>query len=271
VTLLGTPPGAGVARRPVGRWGLTGLLAVVVLWSLHGTGVGPASLAAADAAGAQVLSGMLRPDLRPEVLADVGRAALQTVQVAVAGLVLSVLLAVPVALLLTAHARVARPLREAARTVAGLLRGVPELVWALLLVATVGLGPTAGAYALGLHGAGLLGKLWAEQLDAVDPVPVEAVRLAGAGRAAVLALAVVPQAGAGLGSLLLYQLECNVRAATVLGVVGAGGLGGQIDLALRLFDHRQLGTLVLAVLVLVLGVDALSRAVRRRFGARWAP
>ncbi len=103
------------------------------------------------------------------------------------------------------------------------------------------------------------------------PAVVEAVRLTGASRAATLALAVVPQARPGLLSLLLYQLECNVRTATVLGFVGAGGIGQAIDLALRLFDYGQLGTLVIAVLALVLGVDALSRTARRRLGGLEVP
>lgn len=97
--------------------------------------------------------------------------------------------------------------------------------------------------------------------------PSEAIRLSGASRSAVLLLAVLPQARPGLLSLLLYQLECNVRSATVLGIVGAGGLGQAIELSLRLFDYPRLGTLVAAVLVLVLGVDALSRQLRGRCGA----
>ena len=92
---------------------------------------------------------------------------------------------------------------------------MPELIWALVLVTVVGLGPAAGTVAVALHGVGLLAKLWSEQLDGVDPRPVEAVRLTGASHAATLALAVVPQARPGLLSLLLYQLECNVRTATV--------------------------------------------------------
>lgn len=93
------------------------------------------------------------------------------------------------------------------------------------------------------------------------------MRLAGASRPAVLALAVLPLARPGLLSLLLYQLECNVRTATVLGIVGAGGLGQSIDLSLRLFDYPRLGTLVVTVLVLVLGVDALSRRLGTAVGA----
>lgn len=262
------PPGPrSPAARPLARWGGSAGLVILLVWAVHGAGVGPASLAGADVQGAQVLRGVLSPELDPRFLAAVAAAAVQTVQIAIAGLVLAVVLAAPLALVLTGSSAGPRLPREAARLVAGALRAVPELVWALVFVAMVGLGPAAGAYALGLHGGGLLAKLWAEQLDAVDRGPVEAVRLAGASRGAVLALSVLPQAASGLMSLLLYQFECNIRAATVLGIVGAGGLGAAIDLSLRLFDYGELGTLVLATMLLVLGVDQLSRRIRRRLGA----
>jgi phosphonate transport system permease protein len=262
VALTPAPP-----RLRAARWGGGVGLAVVLLWAVQGANVAPSDLQAADPRGARALAGLLRPDLDPALLAEVARAAVQTLQMAVAGLLFAALAAGPLALLLTGNAAAPVLLRGLARGAAAVLRGVPEVVWALVLVTVVGLGPTAGTLALAVHGAGLLGKLWAEQLDAVDRRPVEAVQLAGAGRAAVLALAVLPQARPGLLSLLLYQLECNVRAAAVLGVVGAGGIGQAIELSLRLFDYGRLATLLLAVLLLVLGVDAVSRILRRRGGA----
>ena len=247
------------------RWGGTAALLVLLAWAV--SGVDPGALGRLDVRGARALRGVLRPDLTPEFLREVLSYAVETLQIAVAGLAVSCLLAVPLALLMAGSSRVARPLRVLARLLAGLLRGIPELVYALVLVAVVGLGPLAGTLALAVHGAGLLAKLWSEQLESVDGRAVEAVRLAGAGRTGVLLLGVLPQARPGLLSLLLYQLECNVRSATVLGIVGAGGLGQALELSLRLFQYARLGTLVLAVLVLVLGVDALSRRLRGHWGA----
>ncbi len=247
------------------RWGGTAALAVVLVWAVHG--VDPGALAQLDVRGVRALRGVLQPDLAPQVLREVLSYAAETLQIAVAGLAVSCVLAAPLALLIAGSSRAARPLPLLARLLAGLLRGIPELVYALVLVAVVGLGPLAGTLALAVHGAGLLAKLWSEQLEAVDGRAVEAIRLSGASRSAVLLLAVLPQARPGLLSLLLYQLECNVRSATVLGIVGAGGLGQAIELSLRLFDYPRLGTLVAAVLVLVLGVDALSRQLRGRCGA----
>jgi len=256
-------------RWSASAWGGSLGLLFVAVWALHGAELG--RLGDVDVGGVRVLSGLLRPDLSAPVLAGVAKAAAATVQIAVAGLLLSVLVAAPLALLMAGSSRVAPLARTAARMLAALLRGIPELVYALVFVSVVGLGPVAGTCALAVHGAGLLAKLWAEQLEAVDGRPVEAARLSGAGRGAVVALAVLPQARPGLLSLLLYQLECNIRTATVLGIVGAGGLGQAIDLSLRLFDYGQLGTLVAAVLILVLGVDALSRRLRGRWGADARP
>lgn len=265
------PPGPVLprARRSAGAWGGSLGLLFVAVWALHGAQL--ARLGDVDVRGLRVLSGLLRPDLSWPVLAGVAEAAAATVQIAVAGLLLAVLAAAPLALVMAGSSRVAPLARTAARMLAALLRGIPELVYALVFVAVVGLGPVAGTCALAVHGAGLLAKLWAEQLEAVDDRPVQAARLSGAGRGAVVALAVLPQARPGLLSLLLYQLECNIRTATVLGIVGAGGLGQAIDLSLRLFDYGQLGTLVAAVLILVLGVDALSRRLRGRWGADARP
>lgn len=221
----------------------------------------------ADPQGVRALAGVLRPELDPDLLGQVVAAAAETLQMAVSGLLFSTVLAAPLALLLTRNAGSGRLSRGLSRVFSAVLRGVPEIVWALVFVSVVGLGPAAGTLALALHGGGLLAKLWAEQLDAVDPRPVENQRFSGAGRPAVMLLSVLPQARPGLASTLMYQLECNVRAATVLGVVGAGGIGQAIDLSVRLFDYGQLGTLLIAVLVLVLGTDAVSRLVRRRFGA----
>ena len=257
------------AGRSAGRWGGSAGLLLVVAWAVHGAELG--RLGDLDVRVVQALSGVLRPDLSAPVLHEVAGQAAETLQIAVAGLLLSVLGAAPLALVAGGSARAARPLRTAARLVAAVLRGVPELVYALVLVAVIGLGPVAGTCAVAVHGAGLLAKLWAEQLEAVDERPVQAARLAGAGRTATLLLAVLPLARPGLLSLLLYQLECNVRTATVLGIVGAGGLGQAIDLSLRLFDHGRLATLVLTVLVLVLGVDAVSRRLRARWGADERP
>jgi phosphonate transport system permease protein len=236
-------------------------------WSLAGTGVGPRSLVAGRGGAARLLGGLLPPEVTGALLARLLTAVVETVQISFAALLLGALLGLPLALLIAGNVAAPGWLASAARVTAAGLRGVPELLWALLFVATVGLGPAAGAYAIGLHAAGMLAKLCSEQLEAVDPAPVEALRVTGASPLATTVLAIIPQARNGLASLLLYQWECNIRASAVVGFVGAGGIGQALGIALHLFRYRELATLLAAVLVLVLSVDRLSRLLRRRMGA----
>jgi len=151
-----------------------------------------------------------------------------------------------------------------ARAVMNLSRSLPELLWALALVMVVGLGPFAGALALGVHTAGVLGRLYFEALEEVPTAPLAALRGAGASRAATAVLGVLPQVWPQLVAYTLYRWEVNIRASAVLGVVGAGGLGRDLKLALSWFDYHRAATLVLAILALVLAVDAASAVVRRR-------
>jgi phosphonate transport system substrate-binding protein len=162
-------------------------------------------------------------------------------------------------------ARVARAaVAGTARAVMNLLRTMPELLWALLLVLAVGLGPFAGALALGLHTAGVLGRLYVEALEEVAPEPARALTGLGAGRGAASLFAVWPQLAPQLVAYTLYRWEVNVRASAVLGVVGAGGLGTLLQLSLGLFQVHRTLTLVAAVVVLVAAVDLVSGALRAR-------
>jgi phosphonate transport system permease protein len=153
------------------------------------------------------------------------------------------------------------------RALLALGRTLPELLWALLFTFAVGLGPFAGALALGVHTGGVLGRLYAEALEEVPEGPVLALRASGATPLAAAALGVLPQAWPQLVAYTLYRFEVNVRAAAVLGVVGAGGLGRDLYVALSLFQWSRASALVLALLVLVLAVDAASGWLRNRIVA----
>jgi phosphonate transport system permease protein len=245
-----------------------GLATVAVLvWAVQGTELSPRALAEGSTGARALLRGLASPDLSAEFLRVCLDAVLQTAQISIAGLLLAATVGMPLALLLARNVDAPAVVRGAVRLLAAGLRGVPDLLWALLFVAMIGPGPAAGVLAVAIHGAGMLAKLGAEQLEAVKPAPIEALRLTGANRTSVAVLGVVPEARANLASLLLYQWECNVRTSTVLGFVGAGGIGQELAVSLRLFRYDELSTLVLAVLALILVVDLLSRLIRRRLGA----
>jgi phosphonate transport system permease protein len=258
----------GPTRQPLRTVRWIGLLAAVtvVVWSLNGSEVGVGPLIEGRSGAARLLSGLFPPDLDPQLLARIGQATVETVQISIAALVIGGIVGLPMAVLIAANVQAPRWLSLAARWLAMVLRGVPELLWALLFVAAVGLGPAAGAYAIGLHSAGMMAKLCSEQMEAVDAAPVEAMRLTGGSRLATALLAIVPQARGTVASQVLYQWECNVRSSVVIGYVGAGGLGQELGVALHLFRYQELATLMAAVLILVLVVDGASVLVRRRMG-----
>jgi phosphonate transport system permease protein len=202
------------------------------------------------------------PDLSPPFLAKAAWGALQTFAVATIGTLLAV--GAGGALALPAAGRFGGVARLGARFVLNFLRSVPELVWAALMVIAAGLGPFAGTLALALHTTGVLGRLYAESLENVPPLPEQALREAGSGRIAAFAYATLPLVAAQGVAYALYRLEMNIRMAAVLGFVGAGGLGQLLYFHLSIFQQAQAATLLIAMFVLVFAVDSLSALVRGR-------
>lgn len=182
--------------------------------------------------------------------------ALGTALAAVAG----VLLALPASRL---HGRDAAPARLPTRLLLNALRAVPELVWASLMLISAGLGPLAGTLALAAHTSGVLGRLFAEAIENAPPGPGDALRAQGLGNVRVFLYATLPQVLPQLLSYTLYRWENNIRAAAVLGVVGAGGLGQLLAFHMGLFMMHKTATVLAAMLALVVLVDALSWASRR--------
>ena len=144
------------------------------------------------------------------------------------------------------------------------LRSVPELVWATLTALAVGLGPFAGALALALHTAGVLGRLYAEALANAPPQPRQALRLSGAGPGLAFLYGTLPGAAPQLIAYTLYRWEMNIRMAAILGFVGAGGLGQLLYVALSLFHYAQASTVIIAMLALSISVDQTSAWLRQR-------
>lgn len=236
----------------------------------------PATLAAIW----KFLIGLFPPDVSLSFLGTVLRAAIQTIATAVASTVVSIILALPLGILATATlwnrgilisgdvgslayltGAVASRL---SRALLGFFRAVPDLVWALLFVAAVGLGPLAGMLALTVAYTGMLGRVYGDVFEHVDPQPLEALQSTGATRLQIFLRGVWPQALPHLVAYSLYSFECCMRAAAVLGFVGAGGIGYEISVSMRLFDYRQVLTLLLVFIALLAVMDAASRFVRAR-------
>jgi phosphonate transport system permease protein len=276
---------AALARPRWSQSAWVGLIALVALctWSYHGAEVDLGALFGGDALGQMSMyaSSMFPPDMSPAALRDVVAGAAETFAISFVGSVLSVCLALPLALGATKTVLYRgilyegqqlgvisqgwrRALYIGSKAALAVLRTIPELVWALIFVFVVGLGPFPGVLALGIHTAGVLGKLFGEVLEDVDQRPIEALQSTGASRLRIILYGILPQALPQFVGYSLYRWEVNIRAAAVLGFVGAGGLGQRIYVAISLFREQQLLTLIIAIYVMVTVVDALSTWLRAR-------
>ena len=236
------------------------LALVVASFASLGVSIAPLFEPGAAALAFDFVRGFAPPDLRPGFIRQVAVATLETIAMSAIGTLLAagfgLLLAVPASL---PDGRA----RRATRGLLAVLRAIPELVWAALFVIAAGLGPFPGTMALALHTTGVLGRLFAETIENLPPGPAEALRTAGVGRVATFGYATLPQALPQFVSYALYRWENNIRAASILGVVGAGGLGQLLMFHLSLFRMPRVATIVIAIVVLVAGVDAASAALRR--------
>lgn len=205
----------------------------------------------------------LSPDLSASHLQAIGHGALETIAMSALGTLLAAVFGLLLAL--PAAGRFGWPLQSASRLVLNALRAVPELVWAALMVLAAGLGPNAGTLALALHTTGVLGRLFAEALENTPPEPAEAIRLQGGNALSAFCYGSLPNLLPQLLAYTLYRWENNIRMASVLGFVGAGGLGQMLYVSLSLFQEAQASTVIVAMLLLVLAVDTLSSWSRQRW------
>jgi phosphonate transport system permease protein len=254
-----TPP-----RWPLRMAGIGALMLVAAsFWTLDlklGDLLAPSSLAAMGRFAAEFFP----PDLSPAFVARLSRGAIETLAMSVLGTLLAVALASLLCLPAARGAggdRAAGPI--AVRLLCNLLRSIPELVWASLLLVAAGLGPMSGTLALALHTTGVFGRLFAEAIENAPPGPAQALRVQGTRESLVLLYATLPQVAPQLLSYILYRWENNIRAAAILGVVGAGGLGQMLAFHLGLFQMGRAAGVIGAMVVLVYGVDLASYAARR--------
>ena len=209
---------------------------------------------------ARWLAGAFPPDFSGP--ADLARRAAETVAIATLGTTVAAVLALPLTLFATRPVAPVRWLYHPARGLLDALRGVDGFVFALIFVAAVGLGPFAGMLGIALHSAGSIAKLWSEALEAADLAPVEAALSAGATRTQAALVVLLPETLPQTASVVLYVWEFNIRASTVLGLVGAGGVGQELKNAVDLLDFARVLAILIVIVALVLTADRLSARLR---------
>jgi phosphonate transport system permease protein len=226
------------------------------------------------------LTGMFPPDLSANFLALMIRTTLETIQISVMGTLIAVMVGFPLGILATRNFSVGGVLNEAetagspgrwavrfsgyflARGLLSLFRSIPEFVWAFMFVRAVGLGPFPGVLAIGIAYGGMLGKVYSEIFEAVNPRPLEALQSTGGNKIQIFAYGWLPQVLPNFVSYTLYRWECAVRASAILGLVGAGGLGQQIEISMRMFNFHEVLTILIILFLLVAAVDYISARVR---------
>ncbi len=246
-------------------WFVFGLICLTVasFWTLDLKWAQFFSLDAARKMG-KFIGELLVPETSSKFLAKLGWAALETLAMSALGTVIAAVLGLALALPASkVHANDPARWRGITRLVLNALRSIPELVWAALLLISAGLGPFAGTLALALHTAGVLGRLFAESLENAPAGPAFALRTRGVSEGRVFWYATFPQVLPQLLSYTLYRWENNIRAAAVLGVVGAGGLGQMLAFHMGLFQMQETSSILIAMILLVALVDAASYWSRR--------
>ena len=249
----------GAAR--LKRSAMIAMIVVLIVIAMALTGLlDPRRFADAWPAIRQLASEMFPPDFRRfhawiRPLAD-------TLAMSVAGTALAVILSLPLALFAARSTTPNQIVYRASRALLNLLRSIPELIMGIIFVAMVGFGALPGVLAVGLHSVGMIGKFFAESIEHVDPKPIEAARAAGASPLQVVFHAILPQVLPQLADTTIYRWEYNFRASTVLGAVGAGGIGFELIAALRVLEYAQVSAILICILICVTMVDGIGDALR---------
>lgn len=238
------------------------LLLVVFWWSALGTNLSIRELSIGIKGMADITSRMFPPNfaILPKLIMPI----IETVQISIWGTTLGILFAVPFGLMASRNIAANHFIYLGSRLILNTLRSIPEVVFALLFVAAVGLGPFPGVLAIAFHCSGMLGKFLADSIENVDPGPLDALRATGAKKMQVITYAIVPQILPEFVSLVLFRWEMNFRASTILGIVGAGGIGYELMTSMRLFRYQEMTVILLAILMVVIIVDLTASIIRKR-------
>ncbi len=238
------------------------IISVIAMLSLYFIPVNFKEMAYGIPRIGRFLKGMFPPDFSD--IAVYVKLMLETVGMGISGTLLAILISIPIGMLSARNVIHAPVIYNIMKEISNFFRAMPELMFALIFVAAVGLGPFAGVLAIAIHTAGFLGKFYAEAIENVDPKPIEAVEATGARFIQKIRHAVFPQVMPFFNSYNLYILDRNIRASTVMGIVGAGGIGFEIVMSMKLFEYQKTATLIFIILFTVMLVDWLSSYLRKK-------
>lgn len=249
------------------RWKYKGffigvLVVIVYYWAIIGTDTSLTNFARGIPFMADFVSRMFPPDI-----SNLGKfllKAIETLQMAIVGSTLGALIAMPLSFLAARNIMPNKFVYHSIRTLFDICRGINEIVWGLIFVSMVGLGPFPGVLALAAHVTGALGRYFSESIETVDPETIKAVISTGANKIQIIVRGIFPQVKPLFVNYIFYYLENNFRAATVLGLVGAGGIGMELITSMRLFRTKEVLTILIIMVLMVMAIDRSSAYIRKR-------
>jgi len=238
------------------------LVAIIYYWALTGTQTSPTGFIKGIPFMIDFVIRMFPPDITH--LSLFLQKAVETLQMAIVGSSIGAIIALPLSFLAARNIMPNKYVYHLIRTIFDALRGINEIIWGLIFVSMVGLGPFPGVLALSAHVTGALGRYFSEAIETVDQEVIKAIVSTGANKIQVISRGILPQVKPLFINYILYYLENNFRAATVLGLVGAGGIGMELLTSMRLFKNQEVLTILIIMIVMVTTIDRFSAYIRKR-------
>lgn len=242
--------------------GWTLFLLAVLWWSAVGTNLNFGRLQGGLQALLDIGGRMFPP--KYSSLPRLVKPTLETIQISIWGTILAILLSIPLGMLAARNISPHPVLYHISRLLLNTLRAIPDVIFALIFVAAVGLGPFPGVLGIGISSAGMLGKFLGDSIENVDKGPLDALKATGAKKLQIITYAVAPQILPEFVSLSLFRWEMNFRASTIIGIVGAGGIGFELMTSMRLFNYKDMTLILIIILIIVSIVDTISGVIRKR-------
>ena len=256
-----------IPKQPVNqkilKYSITILIVIGSVWSASGLEITPERFFTAPGKVWILISAMFPLDLSTEAMDRIVPKVAESLFIAWAGTVIGAIFSFPVSFI-AANNVSKNSISRVTKQLLNIIRAFPELILAFVLLPVTGLGPLTGTLAVGIHSIGTLGKLSSEVIEGIDEGPLESIKCSGGSKINELLFGVVPQVMPTITSYWLYRFEINLRASAVLGVVGAGGVGAELINQLRFRDFPRAGTVLVVTIMMVLIVDTISAAIRRR-------